>query len=35
MYAVEVELDEELNIGDKVNVSMFETIKKVNVTGID
>ncbi len=34
MYAVEVELDEELNIGDKVNVSMFETIKKVNVTGI-
>lgn len=34
MYAVEVKLDEELNIGDKVNVSMFETIKKVNVTGI-
>lgn len=34
MYAVEVELDEELNIGDKVNVSMFEQIKKVNVTGI-
>jgi large subunit ribosomal protein L3 len=34
MYAVEVELEEELNIGDKVNVSMFEQIKKVNVTGI-
>lgn len=34
MYAVEVELEEELNVGDKVNVSMFEAIKKVNVTGI-
>lgn len=34
MYAVEVELEEELKIGDKVNVAMFDAIKKVNVTGI-
>jgi len=32
-YAVEVQLDMELNIKDKVSVEIFEQIKKVNVTG--
>ena len=32
-YAVEAEIDLELNIKDKVSVEIFESIKKVNVTG--